>query len=81
MLSIHCLKGCSLVEVGLFSLVTSNSPRGSGLRLHEGRFRLGIRENFFIERFFKHWNRLPRKVVESPYLDIIKRLYMWSLGT
>lgn len=24
--------------------------------------------------------RLPRKVVESPYLDVIKRLYVWSSG-
>jgi len=31
-----------------------------------------MRKSFFPLRVTEHWNRLPREVVEPPYLEIFK---------
>ena len=49
----------------LFSRVCDDKTRGNGLELKESRFMSDIRKESSTVKMVRHWNRLPRDVVDA----------------
>lgn len=64
--------GCSKGSATIFSQVTSDRTRGNILNLYKGRLRLDIRRNVLLKGL-SSIETLPREMVESPSLEILRR--------
>ncbi|KAK4831148.1 hypothetical protein QYF61_015451 [Mycteria americana] len=65
----------------LFSGVPSDKTKGNGHKVKHRRFRLNIRKHFLPVKVTDHWHRLPREVVDSPSLEILRSCLDMVLGT
>ena len=64
--------GRQMDEARLFSVVHGGRPKSNGLKLQNRKVCTNMRKNFLTVRLMEHWNRLPREVVESPSMEILK---------
>lgn len=64
----------------LFSQVIRDGMPVSGCKLHQGRFKLDIRKDLFMEGVIRHWNRVPGEVVELPSFEILMECEAYGHG-
>lgn len=65
--------GCSKEGVSLFSQVTGDRTWGDRIKFCQRKFRLAVRKCSVTGRVVRYWNRLLKKVVKSPSLEVFKR--------
>ncbi|KFV90861.1 hypothetical protein N327_12031, partial [Fulmarus glacialis] len=41
--------------------------------VHQGRFRLDVKKHFFTDSVVRHWDRLPKELVNAPCLPVFQR--------
>ena len=68
------VKGYHIEEgANLFTAALDTRTRSNRFKLQERRFHLNTRKHFLMMRALHRWNKLPRRVVESPSLEVFRR--------
>ncbi|KFQ53154.1 hypothetical protein N333_03012, partial [Nestor notabilis] len=49
-------------------------------KLKQGKFRLDTRKKFFPVRVPRHWNRVPKEMVNAPSLAVFRAMLDRVLG-
>lgn len=69
---LKCLFVCNDGKICNKIIIQHNSPSKDGVAIET--FSLDIRENFFTVDTVKHWNRIPRELVDALGLSAFKKL-------
>ena len=64
----------------LFTWVNSDRTRGNGFKLRWD-IQVDIRRKFFTQRVVKHWNRLPKEILDAPSLEEFRARLDVALGS
>ena len=68
------IKGRQVEEgASLFTEALETRTRSNGFKLQKRGFHLKSRKHFLRVRAVRKWNLLPRRVVESPTLEVFRR--------
>ena len=59
--------GRQMDEARIISIVCTDRTRSNGIKLTYRMFHANMK-NLFIVRVMEHWNRLPREIVDSPFM-------------
>jgi len=72
---LYDLKMVAIHRSPLWPLLPGNSDsmRSDGLRLHKGRFRLGIRKHFLSEGAVMQWHKVHREGVKAPSPEVLQK--------
>jgi len=68
----HLKGGCKEDGTRVFSVVSRDLTKGNEHKPKYRSFPLNTKKHVFTVSMIEHWHRVPREVVESPSLELLK---------